>query len=235
MITHEEDDKVHLHQALGTVVKLQDNLQSASDTIAALQGKAAILQGDMISSKYTISALQGKVATLQGDMKSAQDTLQSVTRTGKPLIFKLTEYQKKKDNNETAESPSFYTSPEGYHVCLTVDANGYGNGKQTHVSVYAEILEGEHDKSLKWPFTGTYVFELLNQLEDKNHRTETMNIGSEKETNVGNPCWGHDQFIPHSKLSHDPFNNTQYLKDDTLYFRLTVTPSDHKPWLDQYH
>ena len=73
MRLHEEDDSIHLHQALGTVIKLQDNLQSAHDTIAALQG----------------------------DMKSAQDTLQSVTRTGRPLIFKLTEYQKKKENNET--------------------------------------------------------------------------------------------------------------------------------------
>ena len=253
MPAHEEDDKVHLHQALGTVVKLQDNLQSANDTIAAqqgkvatlqrdrksanstitaLQGKVATLQGDKESVNSTIAALQGKVAKLQGDMKSTQDTLQS--STGK-LIFKLTEYQKKKDNNEITESPSFYTSPEGYHVCLIVNANGEGNGKQTHVSVFVKILEGEHDDTLKWPFTGTYVFELLNQLEDKNHYTSTINIGNEHKANVGVLGWGYTEFILHSILSHDPFINTQYLKDDTLYFRVTVTPSDHRPWLDQYH
>ena len=215
MPAHEEnDDKVHLHQALGTVVKLQDNLQSASDTI---------------------TALQGKVATLQGDMKSTQDILQSVTRTGKPLIFKLTEYQKKKDNNEITMSPSFYTSPAGYHVRLIVCANGERDGEQTHVSVFIEILKGEHDNILKWPFIGTYVFELLNQLEDKNHLTMTANIVSENQAKVGEYAQGYLQFIPHSKLCNDPSNNTQYLKDDTLYFRVTVMPSDHKPWLDQYH
>ena len=203
MPVHEKDDKVHLHLALGAVVKLQDNLQSANDTIAALQG----------------------------NMKSAQNILQTVTRREKPLTFKLTEYQKKKDNNERTESPSFYTSPEGYHMCLLVDANGVGDGKQTHVSVYVEILDGEHDKTLKWPFTGTYFIELLNQLEDKNHHIMSLNITSTCQLSVGS-TWGYHTFIPHYELSHNPSNNTQYLKDDTLYFRLTVTPSDYKPWLD---
>jgi hypothetical protein len=39
--------------------------------------------------------------------------------------------------------------------------------------------------------------------------------------------WGCSGFIAHSKLAHDPLKNTKYLKDDTLYFRV----SDHKPWL----
>ena len=120
MTVHEEDDKVHLHQALGTVVKLQDNLQSAKDTIAAQQGEVATLQGDMVSAKDTIASQQDELVMLQGDVKSVQDTLQSVMRTGKPLIFKLTEYQEKKYNNEKIKSPSFYTSPKGYHMCLGV-------------------------------------------------------------------------------------------------------------------
>ena len=183
--THEEDDKVHLHLALGTVVKLQDKLDNLIDTLTA----------------------------------------------GKPQIFKLTEYQKKKDNNEMIKSPSFYTSPEGYHMCLEVYANGLGNAKQTHVSVYVLILKGKHDNTLKWPVTGKCVFELLNHSEDKNHHTMTVNITSEHKASVGSD-WGYCKFISHAKLSDNPSNDSQYLKDDTLYFRLTVIPSDHKPWLD---
>ena len=182
MPAHEEDDKIHFHQALGTVVKLQKKL----------------------------------------DARKPQ------------IVFKLTEYLKKKDNNEPTISSSFYTSPRGYQMCLHVYANGLGHAKQTHVSAYVSILKEKHDDTLKWPFTGTYCIELLNQLEDKNHHTRTTNITSTHKLIVGSD-WGYHKFIPHSKLSHDPFNNTQYLKDDTLYFRLTVTPSDHKPWLDQYH
>ena len=174
----EDDDKAHLHLALGTVVKLQDKVD-----------------------------------------------------TRKPqIVFKLTEYQKKKDNNERTESPYFYTNPQGYHTCLLAYANGNGNG---HVSVFVKILEGEHDNTLKWPFTGTYFIELLNQLEDKNHYLMSLNITSTHRLSVGS-TWGYLQYIPHYELSHNPSNNTQYLKDDTLYFRVTVIPSDHKPWLDQY-
>jgi hypothetical protein len=44
--------------------------------------------------------------------------------------------------------------------------------------------------------------------------------------------WGFPQFTPHSALAHNPVQNTQYLKDDTLYFRVSVKVADHKPWLE---
>ena len=267
MPAHEENDNIHLHQAISTVIKLQDNLQSANgtiaaqqgevatlqrdmksanDTIAAQRGEVATLQHDMKSAKDTIAAQQGEVATLQRDMKSAnktiatlradmkstQDTFQSVTRTGKPLIFKLTEYQKKRYNNEMTMSPSFYTSPEGYHMCLQIYANGNGDGKQTHVSAYVPILKGKHDNTLKWPFVGNYFFELLNQLENKNHHIMSLNLTASKHKAKVGPAWGYDTFIPHFMLSCDTSKRIQYLKDDALYFRLTVTQSDHKSWLD---
>ncbi len=49
--------------------------------------------------------------------------------------FKLSGYKKKKDNNEVFTSPSFYTSPNGYHMKIEVYANGSSKGEGTHVSV----------------------------------------------------------------------------------------------------
>ena len=43
--------------------------------------------------------------------------------------------------------------------------------------------------------------------------------------------WGRHHLIPHSQLGRDPVKNTQYLKDDTLYFRVSVDIPDYKPWL----
>ena len=119
-------------------------------------------------------------------------------------------------------------------MCLIVYANGNGDGKQSYVSVSVKILNGKHDNTLKWPFIGNYFFELLNQLEDKSHHTKTLNIKSGDKAIVGSiSSLGCDKFISRSKLSHNSYN-THYLKDDTLYFRVTVTPSDHKPWLKSY-
>ncbi len=50
--------------------------------------------------------LKEKMAQLQND----NDTLKN-----KKMIFKVTEFQKNKDNNERFSSPSFYTSPNDYY------------------------------------------------------------------------------------------------------------------------
>ena len=165
---------------------------------------------------------------LENKTVKLQDTLKALREP--PLKFKLTDYQKKKANNERVQSPSYYT-PNGYHIALGVDANGCGDGEGTHVSVYASFLKGEYDAQLKWPFIGKVTVTLLNQLEDKNHYQDILELTAEDNVQAGETAWGIPRFIPHSALDYDAVNNTQYLKDDTLYFRMSVKLADHKPWL----
>ena len=146
------------------------------------------------------------------------------------IKFKLTDFEAIKEKNEGVQSPSYYTSPNGYCMAILVFANGNGDGEGTHVSVFAIIVEGRHDAQLKWPFIGDITFTLLNQLEDKNHRQVTATVTAVNNKQVGNN-WGEPLFIRHSALDYDAVNNTQYLKDGTLYFRMSVEPADHKPWL----
>ena len=37
---------------------------------------------------------------------------------------------------------------------LSVYANGSNNGENTHVSVFAQIMAGDNDDQLQWPFFG---------------------------------------------------------------------------------
>jgi TNF receptor-associated factor 4 len=159
------------------------------------------------------------------------NSLQVTVNLLRPKIFVLSKYQKKREDNKEFQFPPFYTHPNGYHMALAVDANGYDDGKGTHVSVYAPLLEGEHDAELKWPFIGEVTVTLLNQLEDKNHHTKTLSLDATRNARVGS-TWGFPTFIRHSAPAHDPVKNTQYLKDDTLYFRVSVKVADHKPWLE---
>ena len=62
--------------------------------------------------------------------------------------------------------------------------------------------------------------DLLNQLEDKKHYSKMMEFNENGEIEF-------KPFIHDSELSHDPVNNTQYLKDNYLYFRIS---SDDIPW-----
>ena len=83
-----------------------------------------------------------------------------------PIKLTVNEFARRKASNEQWYSSSFYTHLRGYKMCLRVDANGCGDGKGTHVSVYAYLIRGEYDDLLKWPFQGSIVVQLCNQLED---------------------------------------------------------------------
>ena len=149
---------------------------------------------------------------------------------GEAVVFQLPGYASKKEKNETFYSTPFYTHPGGYKMCINVDANGYGIGKGTHVSVCTTILEGRYDNQLHWPFLGIVTVELLNQLGDDNHHRMDNNFIASNNMRVGS-IRGHSKFLPHSSLGHNPATNSQYLLDDTLYFRVSVKVDNHKPWL----
>ena len=223
MAAHEQEDKL-LHKALERVHKAQKTINSQQSAIASLQA--------------TVQSLQNKVDSLEKNrlVLNKVDSLEKnhlVLKNKKPETFRLSEYRKKKEANEYFQSTPFYTHPNGYHMALRVYANGDGAGKGTHVSVYAVILEGEYDAELKWPFVGEVTITLLNQLEDENHHTKVGHFYAVHNHRVGS-SYGHPKFTPHSGLSQNPAisKNTQYLQNDTLYFRVSLEVSDHKPWLE---
>ena len=46
-------------------------------------------------------------------------------------------------------------------MCLRVDANGNKDGAGTHVSVSVNLMRGEHDDKLTWPFRGDITIKLV--------------------------------------------------------------------------
>ena len=116
-------------------------------------------------------------------------------------------------------------------MCIEVYVNGAGDVKGTHVSVFTQLLEGRYDTKLHWPFLGTVTYELLNQLGDNCHYSMEVTHGASHNMMANSTGYGYYKFIPHCSLSHNPVINTQYLLDDTLYFRVSMKENNHKPWL----
>ncbi len=177
--------------------------------------------------------LTQKVELLATDVLKSKKLL---TTVDSHLTFKLTNYREHK--NKRFLSPSFYTSHSGYKMCLLVYANGKGYAAYTNVSVYAHLMKGDHDDTLTWPFTGRVTVELLNQLKDKNHHRKTFTFSADNEASERvvdrerGGGFGCPTFIFHASLDCNASGNTQYLKDDTLVFRVSVETLDHKPWLE---
>ena len=159
-------------------------------------------------------------------------SLCSLTNSFGLITIKLSEYCEKKKVNYVFESHPFYCSPCGYKMSIRLYPNGNGEAQGSHVSVYLKLLEGPNDESLHWPFLGTMKLELLNQLVDSGHHVVTLTFGSDYGMHP-DTSWGYIKFLPHSELSYNSARNTQYLMDDTLYFRVTVTATvkEHRPWL----
>lgn len=66
-------------------------------------------------------------------------------------------------------SDAVYTHYQGYKICLVVYPDGFGSGTGSHVSVFVCFMKGEFDDLLEWPFRGFISFQLLDQLENKEH------------------------------------------------------------------
>ena len=62
----------------------------------------------------------------------------------------------------------------------------YGDGSGSHLSVYAQLMRGEYDNELEWPFEGDIRVELQNWRADKNHHLRT--IGYNRYTDPDGTC-----------------------------------------------
>ena len=140
-----------------------------------------------------------------------------------PFSFTMPDFEQKKSSNSTWYSPSFYTHPRGYKMCLRVEANGWRDGRKSHVSVYLHMMQGEYDESLKWPFRGNITVQLLNQVGDSGHHAKVIyftdradkfcqRLVSEDTEERSPGGWGFHKFICHGDLL------PKYLKDNSLTF-----------------
>ena len=151
-------------------------------------------------------------------------------KNNEPVIFKSTNFKAYKASELCVDSNTFYSHPGGYKMSIGIFPNGDGENKGTHLSVFTVLIECCYDNQLHWPFLGTVTVELLNQLGDDNHHRVAIVHDARDDMRVGYNKYAF-KFLAHSSLGHKPATNTQYLLDDTLYFRVSVKVDSHKPWL----
>ena len=116
-------------------------------------------------------------------------------------------------------SPSLFTSPHGYHMCIRTYLNGDGIGKGTHMSLFFVLMRSEHDSLLSYPFKQSVCFTLINQANPAASISEAFvpDLRSpsfqkpEKDMNVAS---GFPKFACQSVLHDDHFTqgNVIYIK-----------------------
>ena len=195
----------------------QELTQKATSQDQELEAKLKEAQRQAIDRLQTQQ--QRDLQELRTDVEMRRDIV--------PVTIKMAGFDELKKEGTKWYSRPFYSSMEGYKMCLSVDVNGHGTGRGTHVTLGTCLMQGEYDSHLQWPFRGAVTIQLVNQLEDKKHRTDSYAYSDltpdDRATRVTDGersgGWGRSEFLPHSKLGLSVANNRQYLKDDCLIFR----------------
>ena len=146
-----------------------------------------------------------------------------------PILIAMNNFSQHKNLEDPWYSPPFYSGPGGYKLQLRVEANGYGSGKGTHLSVFVCLLKGENDDKLQWPFTGDLNLQLLNWREDKGHEEILLGhnsapLGSLERVMKGERAAGgmiYRRFVSHTDLPYSLQKNAEYLYNDALCFRVS--------------
>ena len=119
----------------------------------------------------------------------------------------------------------FHIDP-GYKGAIVVNSNN------THLSISVIVSKRPYGHSLDM-FSGTVQVELLNQLEDRNHRSKYLEL-FRRNTETGGTTMKCAKFIPVAALLFNEDRNTHYLSNDCLFFRVSLDTKikDERPWLE---
>ena len=164
--------------------------------------------------------LQQKIAKVTQDLQMLQSLVPIL-----PVEISLLGFDRRKKNNEVWYSHPVYTKVGGYKMCLKIYTNGYGKHKGSHMSVFVNMMRGEFDDQLEWPFRGEIIVQLLNPNSDQRHCVRSFvysdeTIGSSDIANrvmKGDICfcgYGSPKFISHTELQQE------YLKEDSFVLRV---------------
>ena len=236
-----------VHGLATRLISFQGQSKSIQAQVTNLQAKVTRDQEERTTMQRTVQSIRGQTANLKLVQSQHCKAIESLTVSAQQIknkvhthVFKLSGFTDKRDSKKPWYSPTFYTSSGGYMMALRVDVSGDASN-ESFMGCYICLMAGEYDHALEWPFSGVATIELLNQLEDKNHKTYQLVFDNAlpqscrervygKTSTLG---WGLSEFIAHSELA-DRFTSSQYLCDDKLYFRVTVNvTSKTKPWLEE--
>ena len=232
----------------GEITSLSQELTQTKEEFARSKARIAsqsqeltLAKQDIIRSEHKVTSLSQQLTTmavkLDESQRIAADRLEASRQDSRAaaeghrntasLTIKMPRFQDFKEDGTRWHSPPFSTSNAGYKMCLRIDAIGCGDGEGTHVSVFTCLMHSGYDSRSIGPFQGSVTIRLVNQLEDKEHRTHTnrytattRQLYTEITHGKRSHGLGVSKFIPHAELGFNRRKNCQYLKNNCLIFRV---------------
>ncbi len=205
--------------------------QTMHQELAARDKEIAKIQTQLKRRDQEVSQLKTRLQSVEDELDDVKTDCVVLKSTVflPPIDFAMTDFAKHKQNTIQWLGPPFYSHLGGYCFCLSIDANGSEDGTGTHISLYVNIMKGEFDEHLRWPFRGEIEVMLCNQRKSDGSISETILFdydaplevsdrvmhGEVAESGLGIP-----KFIEHYHLGFNQSKNTEFLKNNCLRLRV---------------
>lgn len=136
------------------------------------------------------------------------------------LKWTIVDFEARKKMSRRSEldsiySPPFYTSCCGYKMRLRLDINGHNAGVNSHMSLHLQLLRGDYDRVLAWPFRLAVTLSLLNVGDGSDfHKCLSARFQDPVTDDMNEIECGFEQFIPQDRITNEGFimNGAIFLK-----------------------
>lgn len=194
-----------------------------------------------ISMRQNIQPTQKKLQQEVEEAHKLSDETQ-VTYTDGTLTWRIDNVSEKladaqSERQTSIFSPTFYSSPCGYRMRSRLFLFGDGNARRTHISIFFQLMKGEYDAILKWPFHYKVTFCLLDQTGQNHHVIDSFypdvkSNSFQRPREATNIASGIPKFCPLPMLLQD---DNSFVRDNTLFIRIIIalneTPRSILPYM----
>ena len=231
-----------LHPHLSQVKKLNEKYGQLNDIVTQLVSDVEQHKGTLTQMSSAVDHLSEAIPRYESILEELNlkiEILEVKSTTG-IYVWKVNELTRRYREARTGKtvslySPPFYTSNHGYRLCLRCYLFGDGSGKGSHISLFVVIMKSEYDDLLTWPFKHRVSLSLIsldNPLNPEAAIThkfapnpDSSSFHQPKDT--FNVASGFPEFAPLRVL-----NESKYVKNDTIYFRVKLDPPPTPTGLD---
>ncbi|CAF2080429.1 unnamed protein product [Rotaria magnacalcarata] len=240
------DNDEEYSQVIESVNLLAEGLSALNDDNARIHNSQIQIQNSILERQNQIDQLKHSIdesvkfshatqinnRVLETDIESIKEKISdlsgSTTYDGN-FIWKITDVAQKindsiSEKQTSIYSPPFYTSPNGYKICMRLYFNGDGQARRSHLSIFFVLLRGEYDAILSWPFCFKITFCLYDQTNSQNHiidsfRPDIKSNSFQRPKSNMNIASGLPKFCP---LTMIQTSNNPYVRDDCMFIRCMV-------------
>lgn len=172
---------------------------------------------ELTSKDNAITSLQDQLVVSNKNYLQLQRTMDTVQQYDIYIPY----YKQLRAENKEFSSRGMYTHPGGYKFKIDIHVNGIRIGSSSHISLQVWSQEGEYDQELTYPVKYVIYLQLMNQYRQaQGHHQKQIHCVCKERTH-GSFVASDFKFFPLDELQRDDGNQTEYLKDDTLWFRIT--------------